>query len=68
MGAAENTNQPYQFLVNAEGKKSHVVVPLELLEDFIEDIQDSRDIQKLKDEPTISFDEFVEEMKKDGKL
>lgn len=68
MGAAENVNYSFQYLFDEKGRKSHVVVPINLLEEFIEDVEDSRDIQKLKNEPTISFDEFVEELKKDGKI
>lgn len=68
MGAAKDLNYHFQYLFDAEGKKSHVVVPINLLEEFIEDVEDSRDIQRLKNEPTISFDEFVEELKKDGKV
>ncbi len=45
-----------------------MVVPIHLLEEFLEDIQDSRDIEKLKNEPTISFDDFVAELKEDGKV
>lgn len=68
MGAAENLDQPFQYLYDSKGKESHIVVPIHLLEEFLEDVQDSRDIKKLKDEPTVSFDEFVAELKKDGKI
>jgi len=68
MGAAENFSHSFQYLYDSKGKKSHVVVPIHLLEEFLEDIQDSRDIEKLKNEPTISFDDFVAELKEDGKI
>jgi len=68
MGAAENFNQPFQYLYDSKGNQSHIVVPIHLLEEFLEDVKDSRDIKKIQDEPTISFDDFVEELKKDGKL
>ena len=68
MNAAENLNHSFQYLFDSEGKESHVVVPINLLEEFIEDIEDSRDIQKLKKEPTNSFDDFVKELKQNGKI
>lgn len=68
MAAAENYHQGIQYIFDSEGKESHVVVPIHLLEEFIEDVQDSRDIQRIKNEPTVSFDDFVEELKRDGKI
>jgi len=68
MNAARNYNQHFQYIFDSNGKESHIVVPINLLEEFIEDVEDSRDIQKLKNEPTISFDDFVAELKKDGKI
>ncbi|MCH2227307.1 MAG: hypothetical protein MK033_05995 [Candidatus Caenarcaniphilales bacterium] len=68
MGAAENLNHSFQYLYDSEGKESHVVVPINLLEEFLEDVQDSRDIKQLKNEPTVSFDDFIADLKEDGKL
>ncbi len=68
MGAAENLNNSFQYLYDSEGKESHIVVPINLLEEFLEDVQDSKDIKNLKNEPTVSFDDFVTELKADGKL
>ena len=68
MGAAENLNHSFQYLYDSVGKESHVVVPINLLEEFLEDVQDSRDIKQLKNEPTVSFDDFIADLKEDGKL
>lgn len=68
MGAARDFNQHFQYLFDAQGKKSHVVVPMDFIEELVEDLEDSRDIKKGKKEPTMSLEDFEKELMKDGKL
>jgi len=55
-----------QFLVDASGKKTAVVLPLEEYEELLEDLHDLAVIAERKDEPTISFGELKKRLKADG--
>jgi hypothetical protein len=68
MGAARDLNQHFQYLFDAKGEKSHVVVPMNFIEELVEDLEDARDIKKGKKEPTMSLADFEKELMKDGKL
>jgi len=55
-----------QFIVDASGKKTAIVLPLEEYEELLEDLHDVAVIAERKDEPTISFDELKKRLKADG--
>ncbi|MGC9314996.1 MAG: hypothetical protein ACP5G4_05110 [bacterium] len=57
-----------QFLVDEEGRKTAVLLPLEEYEEMLEDIEDLAVIAERRDEPTISFDELKKRLKTDGVL
>ena len=57
-----------QYIVNEKGEKIAVVLPIEEYEKIIEDLHDLAVIAERKDEPTISFEELKEHLKKDGLL
>ncbi len=57
-----------QYIVNEKGEKIAVVLPIEEYEKIIEDLHDLAVIAERKDEPTISFEDLKEHLKKDGLL
>lgn len=57
-----------QFLVNRDGKKTAVVIPIEDYKRLLEDLHDLSVIAERRHEPTISFDEIKRRLKADGLL
>jgi len=55
-----------KFIVDESGKKTDVVLPLDVYEELLEDIHDLAIIAERKDEPAISFDELKKKLKADG--
>lgn len=57
-----------QYLIDENGQKTAVVLPVEEYEDLLEDIHDLAVIAERKDEPTTSFDELKKRLETDGLL
>lgn len=57
-----------QYITNDEGEKLSVVLPIEEFESMIEDYEDLLEVSKRKDEETISHEDLITELKKDGLL
>lgn len=57
-----------QYLTNADGEKTAVVIPMERFEQLIEDLEDLAVVAERRDEPTVSHELLVEELAKDGLL
>ncbi len=57
-----------QYLVDENGKKIAVVMPIEEYEEFLEDIHDLAVIAERKDEPVMDLEEVKELLKSDGLL
>jgi PHD/YefM family antitoxin component YafN of YafNO toxin-antitoxin module len=57
-----------QYLVNEKGQKTAVVIPIEKYEELLEDLHDLAVVAERRDEPTISFEELKERLRKDGLL
>lgn len=57
-----------QYLVDGTGAKTAVFVPIQIWENLLEDIEDLKVIAERKDEPLISHESLVAELKKDGRL
>ena len=55
-----------QFIVDASGEKTAVVLPFKKYKELLEDIHDLTIIAERKDEPTISLDELKKKLKADG--
>jgi len=55
-----------QFLVDRNGKKTAVVLPVEDYERLLEDLYDLCVVAKRRNEPTISFDELKRRLQADG--
>ena len=54
-----------QFIVNAKGQKTAVVIPVNEYEELLEDLHDLAIIAERRDEPTISFEDLKKRLKED---
>jgi len=57
-----------QFVVDASGKKSMVLLRMDVFEDLIEDLHDLAIVAERREDKRTSYDEFRKELKKEGKL
>jgi len=57
-----------QYIVDRNGQKKAVILPVEEYEELLEDLYDLAKIAERRDEPTISFEEIKKRLKKDGLL
>ena len=55
-----------QYVSNEQGEKTAVILPLQVFEALLEDIADLASIAERRDEPTITHEELVTELKRDG--
>ena len=57
-----------QFITNAAGEKTAVVLPVSEYEELMEDLADLAALAERRDEPTISHEDFLGELERDGLL
>ncbi|HEX8161880.1 MAG TPA: hypothetical protein VF538_08415 [Pyrinomonadaceae bacterium] len=57
-----------QYVTNQDGEKTAVIVPFGEFQDLLEDIEDLAAVAERRDEPTISHEELLAELKRDGLL
>jgi len=57
-----------QYITNEAGERSSVVLPLGDFQALIEDIEDLSAVAERRKDPTISHEQLVKELKKDGLL
>jgi hypothetical protein len=57
-----------QYLTDASGEKVAVQMPLEQFNELMEDVEDLAAVAERREEPTISHQQLVEELKRDGLL
>jgi PHD/YefM family antitoxin component YafN of YafNO toxin-antitoxin module len=55
-----------QFIVDPEGKKTAVILPVKKYERLLEDLHDLSVVAERRREPTISLEELKRRLKKDG--
>ena len=55
-----------QYITDAAGEKSAVILPIEQFYELLEDIEDLAVVAERRDEPTISHQQVVDELTKDG--
>lgn len=56
------------YLIDENGKKTAVVLPMEEYEELLEDIHDLAVIAERKDDKTVSLNELKKRLKADGLL
>jgi predicted nucleic acid-binding OB-fold protein len=57
-----------QYVTNEAGEKTAVILPIEEFMELIEDMEDLAILAERRNEPTVSFDEVKNRLKKDGIL
>lgn len=55
-----------QYVTNRNGEKTAVIVPIEEFEELLEDVGDLAAVAERREEPTISHDQLLAELKRDG--
>ena len=58
----------YQFVTDAQGHKTAVIVPIERFEEFLEDIELGQIAKESRDDPGRPLDEVLAEMRVAGEL
>jgi PHD/YefM family antitoxin component YafN of YafNO toxin-antitoxin module len=57
-----------QYIINEDGEKTGVILPIEEYEELLEDLHDLAVIAERKNESVITFDEIKERLRKNGLL
>lgn len=57
-----------QYVTNEAGERSAIILPLEEFLELLEDVEDLAALAERRDEPTISHEQLVDELKRDGLL
>lgn len=56
------------YVTNDQGEKTAVILPIAEFQQLIEDIEDLAAVAERRDEPTVSHQELLAELKSDGLL
>lgn len=57
-----------EYVTDSDGKKRAVILPIEEYEDLLEDLQDLAIAAERRNEPTVSHEQLLAELNKDGLL
>ena len=57
-----------QYIVDAKGQKTAVVLPVDEYDELLEDLHDLAIIAERRDEATVTFEELKKRLKEDGLL
>lgn len=57
-----------QYITDAAGERSAVILTIEQFNQLLEDLEDLAVIAKRRDEPTLSHEELLAELRRDGLL
>ena len=57
-----------QYVINEQGQKTAVILPIDQFEELIEDLEDLATIAERREEPTIAHSDLVSELKQNGLL
>ncbi len=55
-----------KYITDKKGEKKSVILPISDFEELLYDMEDLAAIAERQDEPTISHDELIKELKEDG--
>ena len=56
----------YQYVTNAAGEKTAVVIPIGTFEQLLEDLEDLAAVAERRDEETVPHTDLIAELKTDG--
>jgi PHD/YefM family antitoxin component YafN of YafNO toxin-antitoxin module len=57
-----------QYITDEKGEKTSVILPLAEFEALMEDVEDLAKVAERREEPTLSHQELLESLKRDGLL
>jgi hypothetical protein len=57
-----------EYVTNLAGQKTAVIVPIDNFEELMEDIEDLAAVAERREEPAITHEQLLAELKKDGLL
>jgi hypothetical protein len=57
-----------QYVTNEAGEKIAIILPIREFQELIEDLEDLANVAERREEPTISHDQLIAELKRDGLL
>ena len=55
-----------QYVTDERGRKRSVILPISKFQELIDDIEDLAAVAERRDEPTMSHEEFLAELRGDG--
>ena len=55
-----------QYVTNQIGEKTAVILPIAEFQELIEDIEDLAAVAERREEPTVSHEDLIVELKRDG--
>ncbi len=55
-----------QYVTNHNGEKTAVILPIAEFQELIEDIEDLAAVAERREEPTVSHEDLIVELKRDG--
>jgi len=55
-----------QYVTNQTGEKTGVIMPIAEFEELMEDIEDLAAVAERREEPTVSHEDLLVELKRDG--
>jgi hypothetical protein len=62
------SNLHSQYIVDEQGNKTSVIIPLQYFEELLEDLADLAALVERRNESTISHEDLILELKQDGLL
>ena len=65
---SELVSDPVKYITDDHGERTAVVLPISDYEKLLEDLDDLAVVAQRRDELTISHEQFVSELKRDGLL
>ena len=65
---ANLTKIDLEYITDESGQRRSVVLPIATFEALLEDLQDLATIAERRDEPTVSHEELIAELKRNGLL
>lgn len=57
-----------EYITNRAGEKTAVILPIDNFEELMEDIEDLAAVAERREEPSITHEQLLIELKKDGLL
>ena len=57
-----------QYVTNEAGERTAIILPIEEFQELLEDVEDLAVLAERRDEPTVSHEQLVAELRRDGLL